>query len=378
MKETWTRIVLMVRRSKVTGDLQRAGSARDGLSRVARSAVTRPYVAVIAASLVLGAGLATGEFHLTPDALAAVRRPLVVTAGAVLFGAGLMQLAARRVDRTVVGSESAVALLVLGLATALVTGQGALLHRSEELARLNPLGATLVGSMAILALVSGRSRGVGRRPESRAALWLACTLGGFLALVALHRLLGVGLDPALPIQLALFWGVAALWFGTARGQAEGDADGGWSHLAAALGAVWAMRGLAVLDPVPWGVASAVLLALVGMLALTDAAGELSRTVTKEKDRIASAETALAAATEALDALDRRRRDTRHGSRNSMLALRLATRTLAVHGERLDEAARLRLGDAIVEEVAKLESLLTGEREAVSALDAGLPLQRVGR
>ncbi len=303
--------------------------------------------------------MASGDW-LGLDALV-LRRSVVIAAGALLFGAGILELASWRVDRRPSRGRGGAALVVLGLSSTLVTGQGWLLHDAYQTAMLNPLAGT-IPSLAALALLAtaGRSRGrVGSHPEAFAAGWLGVSVVAFSALAAAHRVVGISLDPGPAQQAALALVVAGLWFWTVPSAVRTqDVAGLHAGVLGALGFVWLMRAAAVVEPAAWGLASALLLAMISIVALTSAMTDLTSAADAEHERVRAAETALAAATAALAGHDRQDRDLRHSSRNSMHALRLATQTLAEHGEVLDAESRVRLSRAVVQEVTHLDALLT--------------------
>lgn len=321
---------------------------------------------------------------LEPQTSADIRRTLVVAAGALFFGAGLIQLSVWQVDRSASRGQGGVALIVFGFSAAFLSGQGPLIHTSPQTAMLNPVAAAVV-ALSTLGVICSTRRASPRnvlRPGLLVTCWLAATAVAFTAIVLLRQVGHVDLDPAPTFQLALELTIATAWLSAAiaavrGGEAQAEGAGADTGLLSAFAFVWLMRALAVYQPVAWGLASALLLALVSVVALVRAMTELSEAAKIEHDRIDAAETALAAATDALQAYDDRGRDIRHGSRNSMLALRLATRTLAEHGERLDPETRVQLSRAIVGEVALLEGLLAhGHCSSTAGVGVRIPAQAV--
>lgn len=344
-----------------------------------------PTTLALAVSVVLtallGSVLAWGDwFQMTSQTLYFLRRTVNISAGALFFGAGLIELCMGRMDRA--RGTGGVVLVVLGLSAAFLSGQGPLLHHSVLAQTLNPLAWALVAASTLAAVAT--TRGDAASAVLRSAVVLTCSLSAtvvtFLVLVAARHLAGISLDPSPAFQLVLELAVAALWFAAAvrvsgRGPTSQDAGAG-APVLAALGCVWLMRSGAVAAPAAWGLASAGLLALVAIIAITRATTELMETTESERDRMAAAESALAAASHALESAEHHRRDIRHGCRNSMLALRLATQTLASHGERLDPDSRLRLSEAVVAEVTELERLLTHQAGGGSTAPARVPAQAV--
>lgn len=314
--------------------------------------------------IVMGMALAYGEFRATPEALSYLRRTLNIGAGAIFFGAGLIHLSVRRVDSGSARGQGGLVLVVLGLSAAFLSGQGPVLHASVLPTVLNPLAWALVALATLGALATIRHFAARDtlRTAPVAAAWLAVMAAGFAALVALRELAGVSLDLPPVAQVLLELTVAAMWFLAAVAVTGPDptltaGTGADARVLGALGCVWLMRAGAVAEPFAWGFSSAVLLSLVAVVTLTKAMTELTRAAETEHDRVSAAEAALAAAQSALDAAEHHRRDIRHGCRNSMHALRLATQTLALHGERLDTQSRVRLSQAVVAEVNELEQLL---------------------
>lgn len=346
------------------------------------SPTTLALVISLALTALLGMVLAWGDWlQVTSQSLYFLRRTVNISAGALFFGAGVAQLCLGRVDHAGFRGDGGV-LVALGLSTAFLSGQGPLLHHSELTQTLNPLAWALVAASTLAVLGATRADAAGE--AMRSAVVLGCTLTAtlvtFLGLVAARHLAGISLDPSPVAQTGLEVAIGVLWFVAAlkvseSSRASGDA-GTEAPVLAALGCVWLMRGGAVAAPAAWGLASAGLLALVAIVAFTMAMTELTETTESERGRMAAAESALAVASRALESAEHDRRDIRHGCRNSMLALRLATQTLAVHGERLDAEARLRLSEAVDAEVIELERLLTQQRRGGSPTPALVPAQAV--
>jgi hypothetical protein len=333
--------------------------------------------------LASGVALASGQWlhldaHLDGQSLIGARRTLVIIASALFFGAGLMQLSVWRVDRRMPRGQAGLAMVVFGMSATFLSGLGPLLHESAQATLLNPLAAALVATTT-LAVVATTQDDV-MRPGLLAPLWLWVVAMAFAALAAIRHVLGVSLDPSPALEMALELGVASMWFTAAVASAKQTGrQATWDDtgLLAALGCVWLMRAGAVLDPAAWGLASAVLLGLVSLVVLTTAMIEVGDAAESEHERVAAAEAALAAATRALTTYDRQRQDMRHGSRNAMAALRLATQVLAEHGEQLEPEARQQLRLALVDQVGELDVLLTQRvRPSHASSFARIPAQAV--
>ncbi|WP_148573382.1 sensor histidine kinase [Nocardioides caldifontis] len=319
----------------------------------------------IAAFVYIAVGLVLTGDPVEGWLLLRLREPLQVLTGAILFGAGLMQLSVWRVDRAAAHIQSAGMMLALGFLAPWNVSMGRLLHSDDLNVVLSPLTAALV---ALTAIVLGKVLGASVSRTVRlcvgAVSSAALVLGLVLTPLLAPRLATVNFDLAPDTIVLLELAVAACWFAAAFA---------WVHkvrnedpaslslmppLLATLGVVWVLRALAVVDVVAWPFAATLLLLTSSVVVLFAVAEEYADTTDAGRERLDSTEQALTEVAQAFATLDRERRNFAHDARNVILALQAASTTLAEHGDRLDAEVRQQLRRAIVDELGQLHQMLT--------------------
>jgi hypothetical protein len=341
-----------------------AGRSMRRRGRRVSGAPAATTVAATVAAIAVGLALSTtewGDHHL--GIVGDVRVLGVVAAGALLFGAGLMELASWRVDLTRHHVRRGTALAAFGFSLAALVGLGHLVHDSSTVALLNPVTTTAAG-VATLGFLAGTQRHRSVDPLVHVPLVLttsAILVGG---LVGVRALTGFAIDQQPTARVVVEISLTAGWLLTAyRSHRAGDGTAE-TALWAWFAVFWGMRAAAVQD-VGWGAASGLLLVAIALVVLATASWELLAATDAERGRYDEAQAALAAAYGVIVHHEQRRHDIRHDARNAMLALRMSTYTLARHGELLDPETRERLSATVVEQVQELEDIL-GERVDATA------------
>ena len=332
------------------------GAGRSNGLRGRRTSEALAAVTVAATALGLVVSATTwGERHL--GLFGDVRVLGVVAAGALLFGAGLMELACWQVNLTPHHLRRGTALVAFGLSVATLVGLGHLVHDSDLVAQLNPVTTTAVG-VATLGFLAATRRHRPVEPLVHVPLVLATSAALVGVLVGVRALTGFAIDQQPAIRAAVEALLTAGWLLTAyRSRRAGDGPAE-TALWAWFAVFWGMRSATVQDA-GWGVASGLLLVTIALVVLAAASWELVAATDAEHGRYDAAEAALAAAHGVIVRHEQHRRDVRHDARNAMLALRMSTYTLAQHGELLEPELRERLSRTVVEQVQTLEELLGG-------------------
>lgn len=325
--------------------------------------------AVVVCSVAPGAVLVVSD-----DRVSQVTAAVHALAAALFCSAGALRYARWRLTgEASVGAAAAALFLVAVLAVPLELASG-LLYERPLWQEVSPVSWTVVTPMAV-ALVWRRhaddvvdSR---LRPLSTVGVLAGAALATFaLAAVAQH-LTGVLLDPPVAGVQAASWAASGLWWVVAAVHARRVVRQGggallWSPVTmAVLGLGCAHHAVALRDPVPWLLSSALLAATAGGLSAWSALTGLLEVYAYEGVRHVSLTGALARTERLLTDDAQRREEMVHDARTVIAAARTASSTLLTHGDHLGEDDRRRLRGAVTSELALLERLI--DRPAESEL-----------
>ena len=286
--------------------------------------------------------------------------------------------------------QAGLVLVLLGFLAPWIVGFGHLLHASEREATLSPLTTTLTAAAALLVGLSALLRdwtSARERPVLVTVLVAALLLVLLTAPLLLSTKMvveyGASATMMLETGVALSWLTLALLTAARRRRTDSVLPGLSPELLVTLALAWLLRAAAVGDLQPWSLAAALLLMGAGLVALAASAGDFTENAEADAERASETEQGLRAVADAYAALDRQRQSVTHDARNVFLALRIASSTLAEHGDQLSPDDRHRLRTSISEEITHLEHLITATQpaeavtfDAVTVVSSVIELERL--